>query len=49
MATEADLKILRAHYDPSPDLDALLKRTRPTPGTPPVPPGPQPGSGGPRR
>ncbi|WP_215449453.1 hypothetical protein [Streptomyces sp. ATCC 21386] len=49
MATEADLKILRAHYDPPPDLDAPMKQTRAAPGTPPAPPGPQPGSGGPRR
>lgn len=49
MATEADLKILRAHYDPPPDPDALRKQTRTAPGTPPAPPGPQPGSAGPRR
>ncbi|MEH0658478.1 hypothetical protein QA860_12190 [Streptomyces stelliscabiei] len=49
MATDADLKILRAHYDPPPDRDALLKQTRTAPDTPPAPPGPQPGSGGPRR
>ncbi|WP_326759158.1 hypothetical protein OHB35_15390 [Streptomyces phaeochromogenes] len=49
MATDADLKILRAHYDPPPDRDALLKQTRTTPATPPAPPGPQPGSGRPRR
>lgn len=45
MASEADLKILRAHYDPPPDSDALLKQPRALPG----PPGPQPGAGGPRR
>ncbi|MFM9571798.1 hypothetical protein ACKI1I_17350 [Streptomyces turgidiscabies] len=49
MATDADLKILSAHYDPHPDRDALLKQTRTAPDTPPAPPGPQPGSGGPRR
>lgn len=49
MATEADLTILRAHYDPPPDLDALRKKTPATPDTPPTPPGPQPGSTGPRR
>ncbi|MDX2680128.1 hypothetical protein [Streptomyces soliscabiei] len=49
MATEADLKILRTHYDPSPDLDALMKQTRTTPGPPPASPGPQPGPAGPRR
>ncbi|MFF3332711.1 hypothetical protein ACFYWX_24645 [Streptomyces sp. NPDC002888] len=49
MATEAELKTLRAHYDPPPDLDALLKQARTTPGTPPAPPQPQPVSGGPRR
>jgi hypothetical protein len=49
MATEADLKLLRAHYDPPPDLDALLKQARTTPGTLPAPPGPKPGSAGPRR
>ncbi|MFI1358196.1 hypothetical protein ACH4TV_32130 [Streptomyces sp. NPDC020898] len=36
MATAADLKILRAHYDPPPDLDALLKQTRTTPGPAPT-------------
>ncbi|MFF4361526.1 hypothetical protein [Streptomyces sp. NPDC001604] len=49
MANEADLKILRAHYDPPPDLAAPPKNTRTTPGTPPAPPGPQPGPGKPRR
>ncbi|UIX34392.1 hypothetical protein [Streptomyces sp. GQFP] len=49
MATEADLTILRAHYDPPPNLDTLLKKTDTTPGVPPAPPGPQPGSPGPRR
>ncbi|MEU9734498.1 hypothetical protein [Streptomyces sp. NPDC048002] len=49
MATEADLTILRAHYDPPPDLDALLKKAPAGPGVPPSPPGPQAGSGTPRR
>ncbi|MEV6513920.1 hypothetical protein AB0M61_48475 [Streptomyces sp. NPDC051642] len=49
MATEADLAILRAHYDPPPDLNVLTKQVRTTPGTPPAPPGPQPGHSGPRR
>ncbi|MEV7888461.1 hypothetical protein ACWD3I_29660 [Streptomyces sp. NPDC002817] len=49
MATEADLTILRAHYDPPPDLDALPKKTCTMPDTPPALPGPQPGSTGPRR
>ncbi|MEH0628525.1 hypothetical protein [Streptomyces stelliscabiei] len=49
MATEAELKTLRAHYDPPPDLDALMKQTRAAPGTPPALPGLQPGFGGPRR
>ncbi|MEU6192338.1 hypothetical protein [Streptomyces sp. NPDC047061] len=49
MATEADLNILHAHYDPPPDLDALLKQTRIAPATPPAPPDPQPGPGKPRR
>jgi hypothetical protein len=50
MASEADLKILRAHYDPAPDRDGPLKQTRTAPGPPPLPPpSPQPGSAGPRR
>ncbi|MFJ6898152.1 hypothetical protein [Streptomyces hokutonensis] len=49
MATEADVKALRAHYDPPPDLDALTKQIRTAPDTPPAPPAPQPGHGGPRR
>jgi hypothetical protein len=49
VATEADLAILRAYYDPPPDRDALTKQVRITPGTPPAPPGPQPGHGGPGR
>lgn len=48
MVTEADLKILRAHYDPAPDHLALLKQPPAVPGTPAAPPGPQPGSSGPR-
>ncbi|WP_326731826.1 hypothetical protein [Streptomyces phaeochromogenes] len=49
MATEADLNLFRAHYDPPPDLDTLLKKTDTTPGVPPALPGPQPGPGAPRR
>ncbi|MGQ4435342.1 MULTISPECIES: hypothetical protein [unclassified Streptomyces] len=49
MATEADLAILRAHYDPPPDLNAPGKQVRTAPGTPPAPPGPQPRPDGPRR
>ncbi|MFD4555977.1 hypothetical protein ACFWP5_16930 [Streptomyces sp. NPDC058469] len=49
MATEADLSILRAHYDPPPDITAPMKQVRTTPATPPAPPGPQPGNSGPRR
>ncbi|MET8561289.1 hypothetical protein ABZV75_12120 [Streptomyces flaveolus] len=50
MATEADLKILRAHYDPAPDLEALLKQTRTARGPhPAAPPGPPPSPAGPRR
>jgi hypothetical protein len=51
MAADADLQILRAHYDPPPDLDALTKQARAAHDTPPAPPPPvqQPGPGGPRR
>ncbi|MEU6148055.1 hypothetical protein ABZ848_47940 [Streptomyces sp. NPDC047081] len=49
MASEADLNILRTHYDPPLDLAALPKRTPTPPDTPPAPPGPQPGPGTPRR
>ncbi|WP_328825753.1 hypothetical protein [Streptomyces ureilyticus] len=49
MAADADLQILRAHYDPPPDLDTLLKQAQASHATPPTPPGQQPGSGGPRR
>ncbi|MDX3371353.1 hypothetical protein PV387_36050 [Streptomyces sp. ME02-6987-2C] len=49
MATEADVEILRAHYDPAPDLDALQKPSRRAPGPPPAPSGPQYGPAGPRR
>jgi hypothetical protein len=42
MAAEADLKILRAHYAPPPDLDTLTKRAPATQDTPPSPPPPQP-------
>ncbi|MDX2828667.1 hypothetical protein PV416_48395 [Streptomyces ipomoeae] len=51
MAADADLQILRAHYDPPPDLDALPQQARTSRDTPPAPPPPgqQPGSGRPRR
>ncbi|MGQ4480264.1 hypothetical protein [Streptomyces sp. SAS_276] len=49
MATEADLQLLRAHYDPLPDLNSPVKQVRTAPGMPPAPPGPQPGDSGPRR
>ncbi|NEB01967.1 hypothetical protein [Streptomyces sp. SID13726] len=47
MAAEADLTILRAHYDPPPDHFGLLKQP-PVPGAPAAPTGPQHGSSGPR-
>ncbi|MEV7393422.1 hypothetical protein [Streptomyces sp. NPDC091215] len=47
MAAEADLKILRAHYDPPPDPDPLTQRARTArrtlPGPPPPPPPAAPG------
>ncbi|MFK0288480.1 hypothetical protein ACIQVL_49615 [Streptomyces sp. NPDC090499] len=47
MAAEADLKILRAHYDPPPDSAPLTQRARTVRGTlPPPPPAPP---GGPSR
>lgn len=51
MAADADRQMLRAHYEPSPDIDTLLKQAQVSRGTPPAPPptGQQPGSGGPRR
>ncbi|MFI9755746.1 hypothetical protein [Streptomyces collinus] len=51
MAADADIQILRAHYDPPPDLDALMEQARSSHPTPPAqpPPGQQPGSSRPRR
>lgn len=49
MATEADVKILRAHYDPAPDLDALQKHSHRASGPLPAPSGPQYGTSGRRR
>ncbi|MFD3580890.1 hypothetical protein [Streptomyces sp. NPDC058683] len=51
MAAEADLQILRAHYDPPPDPDSLAQRARTARGTPPgpPPPSPPPAPGGPSR
>ncbi|MEU9288324.1 hypothetical protein AB0D57_27395 [Streptomyces sp. NPDC048275] len=47
MAAHADLDILRAHYDPPPDLEAL-RTARPTPPAAP-PPSPPSGPRHPRR
>ncbi|MFK0113891.1 hypothetical protein [Streptomyces sp. NPDC091217] len=49
MAAEADLKILRAHYDPPPDPDPLTQRARTARGTLPGPPPPPAAPGGPSR
>ncbi len=40
MAADADLKILRAHYDLPPDLDALTKQGRGDAGSGTTPPEP---------
>ncbi|MFJ4688882.1 hypothetical protein [Streptomyces sp. NPDC088789] len=52
MAAEADLMLLRAHYDPPPAPDASGQRpsgSRTTPPAPPPPPGPHPPADRPRR
>ncbi|MFJ9712812.1 hypothetical protein [Streptomyces sp. NPDC101234] len=49
MAAEADLKILRAHYDPPPDPDPLTQRARTVRGTLPAPPPPPATPAGPSR
>ncbi|MFD5128973.1 hypothetical protein [Streptomyces olindensis] len=43
MAADADLQLLRAHYDPPPDLDVLTQQAHSKPVPPP--PGPQPAPG----
>ncbi|MBT2409361.1 hypothetical protein J7I94_02090 [Streptomyces sp. ISL-12] len=50
MASHADLQILRAHYDPAPDLDAVTKQALGSQNSPPAPPPPptRPGPGRPR-
>ncbi|MER6082959.1 hypothetical protein [Streptomyces sp. NPDC001833] len=42
MTAAADLKILRAHYDPPPDANELMNRAQAADGTRPAPPPPLP-------
>ncbi|MGW4345321.1 hypothetical protein ACWEL8_09615 [Streptomyces sp. NPDC004690] len=42
MAAAADLMILRAHYDPPPDVNALVEQTQTASATQPPPPPPSP-------
>lgn len=48
-ATHADVQILRAHYDPAPDLNAVTKQALGSQSGPPSPPSTTPPAPGPRR